>query len=161
MPVISSTEAGGQNVCAFLGTITYSEIGPALIKVSDAGYNVCVGSTPLHPILFHNYADHPYIRDAKLNSDAAGAYQLMGRYWPFYKSSLKLPDFGPHSQDLVAIQLIKECKALPDILEGNIETAFTKCRSRWASFPGAGYGQHENQMQDLVNAYKSFGGTVA
>lgn len=161
MPVITPDEAGGKNFTAMLDTIAISEIGLTLMHVSDNGYNVCVGSTPDAPILFHNYKDHPRLRSAKLNSDAAGRYQLMGRFWLYYKNFLKLPDFGPHSQDLIGLQLIKECKAYPDLQEGDIRNAITKCRSRWASFPGAGYGQHENQMEYLVQAYKNAGGQEA
>jgi len=153
MPQISPEQAGGQNVCAFLDTIAWSEIGTALLKISDDGYNVLVGSTPARPLLFHNYAKHPRIRNAKLNSDAAGRYQFMGRYWAYYRDHLSLPDFGPHAQDVWAIQLIKECKALKAINAGDIEQAIHLCRSRWASFPGAGYSQHENQMARLIEAY--------
>ena len=74
---------------------------------------------------------------------------------------MNLPDFGHDSQDKWAIQLIKECKAIDDIEAGRIESAIPKCRSRWASFPDAGYGQHENKIDDLVAAYKESGGTIS
>ena len=149
------------NLQAFLDLIAYSEIGPELLALSDNGYNVCVGSTPANPILFHSYATHPRIRSAAMNSDAAGRYQFMGRYWPAYMMQLKLPDFGPDSQDKWAVQLIKECHALDDILTGHIAIAVGKCSSRWASFPGAKYGQHTNQLAALEDAYERAGGKFA
>ncbi len=143
------------NMKAFLDTIAFSEIGPALLALSDDGYNVLVGSTPAAPLLFTDYSTHPRIHNDATNSDAAGRYQFMGRYWGAYKTQLGLPDFGPDSQDRWCIQLIGECHARDDIELGAIETAITKCSSRWASFPGAGYGQHENHMAELMVAWRA------
>ena len=146
------------NLKAFLDMIAHSEIGPALLAKSDDGYNVIVGSTPAHPILFNDYSQHPRLYQKAQNSDAAGRYQFMGRYWEHYRDQLQLPDFGPESQDNWAIQLIRECGALHAIESGLIASAIASCRSRWASFPGAGYQQHENQMAELVSAYVDAGG---
>lgn len=146
---------------AFLDTIAWSEIGPALLAKSDNGYNVLVGSTPEKPLLFKSYAMHPMIHNAEEDSDAAGRYQFMGRFWPHYKIQLGLPDFGPDSQDKWAIQLIRECKAQDDVELGHFATAIFKCRSRWASFPSAGYGQRENEIGELQTAYTAAGGTLA
>ena len=68
------------NESAFLDMIAWSEIGPALLAVSDNGYNVIVGSTPSNPNLFISYSDHPrklvQLRPG-LVSTAAGRYQLL------------------------------------------------------------------------------------
>ena len=149
------------NLKAFLDLIAYSEIGPALLAVSDDGYNVCVGSTPAKPILFNSYACHPRIHSVKMNSDAAGRYQFMGRYWPAYMLQLRLPDFGHDSQDRWAVQLVKECHALDDVLTGHVTIAVGKCSSRWASFPGNSYGQHVNRISALEDAYERAGGQFA
>jgi len=149
------------NLQAFLDMIAYSEIGPALLAVSDNGYNVLVGSTSDRPLLFNSYAKHPRIYNAAMDSDAAGRYQEMGKYWLAYKKLLNLPDFGHDSQDKWAIQLIKECHALEDIEAGRLQLAVAKCRSRWASFPGAGYGQPERQYAVLEIAFARAGGVVA
>lgn len=128
-------------------------------SLGDQGYNVLVGGT-----LFHGYEDHPnvkvWINKIGRYSTAAGRYQILHRYWFSYKVSLKLPDFSPESQDAIAIQLIKECRALDDIQAGRLETAIEKCRSRWASLPGAGYGQHENSIDKLKTAYLRAGGNI-
>lgn len=145
---------------AFLGMIAWSEIGPALLAKSDEGYNVLVGATAAHPLLFGDYATHPMVFNRELNSDAAGRYQFLGRYWPFYKKQLALPDFGPASQDRWAVKLLQECHAVDDIEAGHFAAAVVKCSSRWASLPGAGYDQHENSIADLQTAYVAAGGAL-
>lgn len=149
------------NERAFLDMIAHSEIGARLLAKSDNGYNVLVGATPSEPLLFPSYASHPGIYNAKFNSTAAGRYQLLRRYWVAYSQLLKLPDFGPASQDAIALQQIKECKALADINAGRLDEAVAKCARIWASLPGAGYGQHENTLAGLEQAYLAAGGTLA
>ena len=149
------------NLKAFLDMLAVSEIGKSLMAVSDDGYNVIVGSTPDSPILFHDYSQHPRLHQPTMNSDAAGRYQFMGRYWEHYRDQLHLPDFGHTSQDRWAIQLIRECRALEFIEQGRIPEAVHACRSRWASLPGAGYGQPEHKLGDLLAAYEEAGGVVA
>ena len=149
-----------QNRRAFLDTVAFAEIGPALMKISDNGYNVCVGSTLSNPILFDDYTAHPRIRSEKMNSDAAGRYQFMGRYWIHYRNLLKLPDFGPESQDRWALALIGECRALADIDAGRLNAAVAKCASRWASFPGNAYGQPVKPIADLARAFIAAGGVI-
>lgn len=156
MPRVTPEQAGGINVCAFLDMLAVSEIGKALLAKSDDGYNVLVGGN-----LFASYTDHPNIYNTRFNSTAAGRYQLLHRWWPAYKSLLRLPDFGPVSQDLVAIQQIHEQGAIPDIQTGRFDQAVMKVANIWASLPGAGYGQHENDIGGLRNAYVAAGGTLA
>jgi len=160
MPVITAARAGSQNRVALLAAITMSELGAALINGSDSGYNVLVGSTPSAIHTFHSYADHPRIRCAALNSDAAGAYQIMSKWWPHYKAQLGLPDFGPLSQDLYAIQQMRERKALPFIDVGNLYAAVAQINNIWASLPGSPYGQHTNSMDFIEAAYTAAGGTL-
>lgn len=170
MPEISAERAGGINVCAFLDMLRFSEIGEALLKRSDRGYNVIVGSyyrdaSDYNLNLMKNYLDHPNVLvdlpKLGIKSTAAGGYQILYRFWKVYKAQLKLPDFSPLSQDLVALQLIRECKALDDIKAGRFADAVHKCRSRWASLPGAGYGQNEHSLVKLRNAYQLAGGKLA
>lgn len=165
------------NQKAFLDTIAASEIGPALLKVSDNGYNVIVGSTAARPYLFRDYGDHPrklitmadkrgnpiILPDGKpLKSTAAGRYQVLARYFDAYKRMLKLPDFSPASQDAIALQMIKEQGALADIEAGRFAAAIGKCANIWASFPGAKYpGQHMNSLANLQAAYELAGGVLA
>jgi len=152
------------NLKAFLDMIARAEIGKELLAKSDNGYNVIVGSRPEMPILFMNYADHPrlvveYARGKK--STAAGRYQILKRNYDAYKRILNLSDFSPASQDAIAIRLIGECEAIKLIETGQIERAIANCRSRWASFPGAGQGQREHKMAALIAAYTQAGGNLA
>ena len=143
---------------AFLTMIAHSE-GTLGIVGSDNGYNVLVGGT-----LFKGYEDHPKIvvkLNKNLKSTAAGRYQILERYYYYYKHLLGLNDFSPESQDKIAIQLIKECKAINDVEDGNISSAIDKCKSRWASLPNSGYSQRENKKDDLIAYYKISGGQLA
>ena len=109
--------------------------------------------------------DHPrklvFLPAIKVSSTAAGRYQILARYFDVYKKQLGLNDFGPVSQDAIAVQLIRECHALDLINAGKIEQAVKACSSRWASLPGAAYGQHVNEMPALIAAYSSAKGTLA
>lgn len=158
MSRISEQEAGGKNVLAFLDMIAWSEIGPKLLAASDDGYNVVVGGT-----LFTGYGDHPrklvQLRPG-LASTAAGRYQLLARYYDAYRKQLGLSNFGPINQDRIAIQQIKERKALSLIQDGKFAAAVTACSNIWASLPGNTYGQHQNDLAKLLAAYKAAGGTV-
>jgi muramidase (phage lysozyme) len=150
-----------KNLKPFLDMIAHSEIGPLLLGVSDNGYNVIVGSTPLKPDLFRSYADHPrkLVDLGKgLKSTAAGRYQILARYYDAYKDLLNLPDFSPASQDAIATQMIKERGGLQALEAGDLTLAIDRCKNLWASLPGAGYAQHENKLADLRAAYVAAGG---
>ena len=145
------------NLQAFLDMIAHSE---GTVKYGDKdGYNVIVGGS-----LFDSYDDHPrklvYIRPG-LSSTAAGRYQLLKRYYDAYKKSLRLKDFSPASQDAIAIQQMKEGKALPSIEAGDFVNAVKLCAHIWASLPGAGYNQHENDMEALKQVFIACGGLTA
>ena len=147
-----------KNEQALLDTIGFSEIGRTLLAKSDNGYNVLLGGT-----LFSGYADHPrkLITVNGLSSTAAGRYQILERYFDAYKKQLHLIDFSPASQDQIAMQMIKEVGADHLINDGQFEQAVNKCSTRWASLPGAKYGQHVNDMEHLKAYYENVGGTVA
>lgn len=148
-----------QNLKAFLDMIAHSEIGEKLLTESDNGYNVMVGGK-----LFDSYDDHPrklVDLGSGLKSTAAGRYQILARYYDAYKKSLRLRDFGYAAQDAIATQMIKEQLALADIEAGRFDKAVDKCKNIWASLPGAGYGQRENKLANLRDAYTQAGGTLA
>ena len=145
------------NLAAFLNMLAISE-GTA--GKGDDGYNLIVGGE-----LFDNYADHPRklvkLPRMGINSSAAGRYQALKRTFDAYKATLRLTDFSPVSQDKIAVRLIREQGALPDIEAGRIPEAIAKCANIWASLPGAGYGQHEHKQETLLAAYRQAGGTLA
>ena len=148
------------NLNAFLDAIALSELGAEIIAESDDGYDVMVGSTPGNVLTFPDYSHHPDVFNRALDSTAAGRYQILYHNAVYYLDHLNLPDFGPESQDAIAVQMIDECHALDDIEAGNTSAAFIKCASRWASLPDSPYGQHTNRMSVLLAAYQAAGGTT-
>lgn len=164
MARISAQQAGGINRVAFLDMIAFGEIGPAILKASDDGYNVLVGSTPKNILTFPSYAKHPEVYNPKMNSTAAGRYQELAANYLAYSTLLKLPDFSPISQDLIALQQLKEFHALPAIDAGRIASAISLVGNLWASMPGSKWGQRtaaSPSVGDFIQAYKTAGGVVA
>lgn len=106
MAEITASKAGGVNVVAFLDMLAWSEgTDNGKQATKDRGYDVIVGGQ-----LFKSYADHPRVLvdlpKLKIQSSAAGRYQLLRRYHDAYKKTLGLKDFSPLSQDLIALQQI-------------------------------------------------------
>jgi muramidase (phage lysozyme) len=145
------------NLNAFLDTISFSE--GTQIAGSDDGYDVIVGGG-----LFKGYARPQqfkvWIERIKNYSSAIGRYQILYKYAVHYMAQLNLPDFSPRSQDKIALQLIRECKATQLILDGAISQAIMACNSRWASFPGNAYGQRQEKMDNLLQFFVAAGGTI-
>lgn len=143
------------NVAAFLWMLRVSE-GTA----GPNGYRTLVGGE-----LFDSFDDHPrmlvYLPNLGISSSAAGAYQFIRRTWDGVARKLGLMDFSPESQDLAAVELIRQRGALDDVRAGRFAVAVNKCRKEWASLPGAGYGQHENSLSRLQVAYTNAGGYLA
>ena len=151
-----------QNTRAFLDMLARSE-GTEGIG-SNHGYDVIVGSTVSRPILLEDYKDHPRVSvqlNATLKSDAAGRYQFMSATWDDLVKRFQIPDFTSTSQDFGALKLVGQVGALGLINAGRIEEAIHKCRTIWASLPGAGYGQHENSLAQLLQIYQAAGGSMA
>ncbi len=161
MPPINERESDELNILAFLDMIAWSEgTDNGKQRTHNHGYDVIVGGE-----LFTSYADHPRklvaLPRLGIKSTAAGRYQLLSRYWDAYKSSLKLVGgFTPENQDRVAIQQIREQGALKDIKAGRVTEAITKCSNIWASLPGAGYGQREHAIEQLIAHYVFAGGVL-
>lgn len=151
---------GGKNMAAFLDMIAFAEgTDNGRQKTNDHGYDVLVGGG-----LFTGYVDHPRklvaLPRLGISSTAAGRYQLLSRYYDAYKRQLNLSDFSPASQDAIAVQQIRERKAIPDIEAGRIRAAILKVKNIWASMPGAGYGQHEQKIDLLLAMYTARGGDI-
>ena len=141
------------NLKAFLTMIQYSEG-----TYGKNAYRTLYGGQ-----LFTGYSWHPNIAvtSSGITSTAAGAYQMLYSTWTTVAQSLGLTDFSPLSQDRAAIELISRRGALEDVLAGRFEAAIDKCRKEWASFPGAGYGQGERNIDLLAQVYQKAGGQMA
>ena len=165
-----TTDTQAANVAAFLMMIRTAE-GTA----GPDGYRTMFGYR-----LFTSWADHPrqpaQFTDAqgrRLWTSAAGAYQFMAvspipgggatrvNTWDRVRNTLGLSDFSPASQDAAAVELIREAGALDDVKAGRVDAAVSKVRGVWASLPGAGYGQPERRLSDLIAAYVGAGGALA
>lgn len=150
------------NTKAFLDMIAHSEGTSKLGK--NNGYDIIVGSKPNNIIRIDDLSRHPrvtvQIRQG-LWSSAAGRYQFIWPTWSVLSVQLGLKDFSPESQDKAAIELIRECGALEMVDKGEITDAINACSKIWASLPGAGYGQRENKLEDLLAFYQKSGGHLA
>ena len=144
---------------AFLDMLAWSEgTDKKGQPTNHRGHDAIVGGS-----LFTDYSDHPrklVTLNPKLKSTAAGRYQLLSRWWDAYRKQLGLKDFSPASQDAVALQQIKERRALELIDSGDIRQAIDRCSNIWASLPGAGYGQFEHKADNLIAKFKEAGGMV-
>lgn len=152
MARIDATQAGGKNVLAFLDMLAWSE-GTSTIKASDDGYNVLVGGK-----LFSDYSKHPRVLVPLprygISSTAAGRYQFLARTWDAIVKNYGFRGrFIPEAQDLAACKLLIECGAMPFIKAGDIRQAIAKAAPIWASLPGAGYGQREHKLANLLEIY--------
>jgi lysozyme len=144
-------------VRAFLDTIARSE---------GANYNTVVGGGT-----FSDFSRHPNrgvtltIKGKRVQSHAAGRYQFMPKTWNPIQQKFGLPDFSPHSQDLAAVELLKQKGALTPLLNNKFRSAVTAVAPVWASFPGANYNQHEQSFAFLLKIYNAAlgkaGGMVA
>jgi muramidase (phage lysozyme) len=143
---------GTSNLDAFLAMIRKSECGTS----GSTAYTMLVGGRQ-----FADLTRHPHVYVKEFNSTAAGAYQINWPTWQEIQAALHLPDFSPASQDEAARWLLQKCGALPLIDAGDFAGAVAKAAPRWASLPGAGYGQHENTLASLQAAYLSAGGALA
>jgi muramidase (phage lysozyme) len=157
-----------KNLAAFLEMLAWSEGTSTSPATLCDGYDVIVTGADKQPEIFYDFSQHPFASGRKsklirpgLTSNASGRYQFMLKHWKHYRDLLKLPDFGPMSQDRWAIQLIKERGALADIEAGRFASAVKKCRNIWASLPGAGYGQFEHDYAKLETAFVKAGGRLA
>lgn len=90
-------------------------------------------------------------------TSAAGRYQFIGKTWRTLQNRLGLPDFGAESQDLAAIELLRENGSLPFILKGDFHNAVKKSAKTWASLPTSPYAQ-KTRSWDFVNKHLGVAG---
>lgn len=155
-----------KNVQAFLRMIRHAE-GTAGVN----GYRTLFGHK-----LFSDFSKHPNVKVPFFNkakgktdySTAAGAYQFLNSTWRRLALKLNLPDFSPECQDKAAIELIREEKALDDVIAGRLAIAIDKVQNIWASLPdiaggekASNYQQPQKKYADLVSVYQKAGGTLS
>ncbi|PPA76494.1 hypothetical protein C4E15_06785 [Achromobacter spanius] len=129
--------AKDQRVRRFLDAIGSAE------GTDTHGYNTAFGGGKLDSLADHPRQLHDFTQtDGKANkTSAAGRYQFLQSTWDDVAKSLNLPDFGPESQDIAAVELLRRNGALPAVLADDYDTAIKKSGSTWASLPSSPYAQ--------------------
>lgn len=143
------------NVQAFLHAIRLGEgtSGPD-------GYNMLVGSTPAHPLLFTDMSQHPDVLNHELDSTAAGAYQIIHPTWVWIETQYGPLDFSAASQDIGAVALIARRNALDLVIAGDLAGAVNLCSAEWASLPGSTAGQRTEAYSAVEQCYLTNGGQL-
>lgn len=144
-----------QNVRAFLKAIRLGE-GTS----DELGYYRLVGGGEFsddsrHPNILVNIPRY------NVKSTAAGAYQIINPTWRGLVKQYGFADFTPETQDLAAVALIVEKRALNDVLAGRIAEAVDKCSMIWASLPGSTAGQRVESFDRVLQVYIEAGGNIA
>lgn len=141
---------------AFLAVIAYAELGRenALRAVS---YNMMYPSGKV----FSGFEQHPGVVSCaesygkQLCSTAAGRYMFLKNVWQTIAKRLDLHDFSPLNQDLAAIYLIYEKKAIDDIKRGDLKAALAKVNTIWSSLPGSPHNQPVKKYKKLEEFFKT------
>lgn len=135
---------------------------------SPDGYRALFGYTPTNGKIFDGYVDHPNIRSpftettGRVNyTTAAGRYQIIYPTWRDLKKKLGLVGFTPADQDAAALELIRQCGALSDIENGDLQAAIEKTGGIWASLPSSRYPQPRRSPQFAQSAFTDAGGMIA
>ena len=132
------------NVKAFLDTLANVESG--------GQYNVSVGGAK-----FSDMSKHPEMYNAELGSDAAGRYQFISTTFKPIAQRLGLNDFSPKSQDLAAVQYLKDLGVLDEIMTGDkakIEDVIRRLKgSKWTGLKRYGSGQGFEYFQRRKQIY--------
>lgn len=135
------------NVRRFLDVISQAE--------GTTGYNTAFGGGTIaslddHPRQLHDFTQ----TDGKANkTSAAGRYQFLQGTWDDVAGKLGLTDFGPQSQDIAAVELLRRNGSLEPLLAGDFDTAIKKSGSTWASLPSSPYAQPKRSDGFIANAF--------
>jgi muramidase (phage lysozyme) len=132
LPVIDNP-----NVRSFLDMISAAE------GTTKNGYNTLFGGGRVDSLADHprQLFDFTETTGKPNKTSAAGRYQFLSNTWDEQAKKLGLPDFGERSQDLAAVNLLRERGILPDVLQGNWQSAVKKSGPIWASLPSSPYSQ--------------------
>ena len=146
---MSNSAAISPNARRWLNTISFAE-GTWDARSGQPRYAITFGYRPIGDL-----SKHPdrVIKSGGYASAAAGAYQFMPGTWAGVQQKLRLPDFGPISQDLGALQLIRARGVNPDKDPITPQT-LAKLAPEWASIPtlrgGSYYGQPSKPASTLI-----------
>ena len=137
---------------AFLDTIAVAE---GTYSARAKGYSMMYprGKT------FKGFDAHPAVvscamsYNRQLCSTAAGRYMFLENIWKTIAKRLDLHDFSPLNQDLAAIYLLHEKKALDAIKRGDVREALDRTKNIWASLPGSPHKQPVKKYDKLKQVF--------
>lgn len=137
---------------AFLDTIAVAE---GTFSARAKGYSMMYprGKT------FKGFEAHPAVvscamsYNKKLCSTAAGRYMFLKGIWETIAKRLDLHDFSPLNQDIAAIYLLYEKKAIEPIKKGDIREALERTKKVWASLPGSPHKQPVKKYEILKQVF--------
>lgn len=135
------------NVRKFLDMLSAAE------GTTTHGYNTLFGGNRFDSLGQHPRQSLEFTETTgrRNRSDAAGRYGFLSSSWDEQAKKLGLKDFGPMSQDLAAINLLRERNILPHILNGEWDVAIQKSGPIWASLPSSPYPQPRRSREFVMN----------
>lgn len=112
----------------------------------------------------YDMSQHPNVKvqvNKNLVSSAAGRYQFLSGTWNNLAKNLGLTNFHADTQDIAAVQLMKERNMIEPLLNGDLQTAINRGANEWASLPkadgnGAYAGQNARSFEAIQNAYNGY-----
>lgn len=144
------------NVKAFLGAIAWAEGG---------GYDFMFGALPnSKKWRITDYSTHPGA-DLGGKTTAAGMYQITNDTWKDHGiKGMGLHDFGPDTQDLIAVSVLRRAGAVEDLVKGNFKKAMESASRPWAALskgpglPNRYQLQPYKTYEEVLAKYKELGG---
>lgn len=114
--------------------------------------------------IFTDFSTHPGVGyDGK--TTAAGKYQINKETWSEMGAKVGLADFKPHTQDILAVEILRTIGVIDAVQSGEINSALSAASRRWAALPqGKGlpgrYKQPYATYEKFSSSYQSHGGMV-
>jgi muramidase (phage lysozyme) len=112
------------NVEAFLSLIAHSE---------GATYNSLLNGPHGQQNTFDDYSRYPGYDHPK--GSASGRYQILRKTYDDLSPRLGVRDFSPHTQDLLAAQLLTQKGAMQPLLKGDLDAVLAAAAPTWRSLP--------------------------
>lgn len=148
----------GKNVKAFLAAIGDAEGGDYNLKYGG------VKGRKNDKWSFTDYSTHPGA-GADGKTTAAGKYQINKETWKEMGAKVGLTDFSAHTQDILAVEILRTIKVIDSIEAGKLDSALSVASYRWAALPqGNGLPGRYNQpyvtYEDFSSSYQGYGGSI-
>jgi muramidase (phage lysozyme) len=156
-----------KNVKAFLDTLAKVEGGDYHAKF---GYGWATGWKS-GKWTFSDESTHPGPGYGG-STTASGRYQITKATWSELSiKAMGLSDFSPGTQDLIAVELLRNVSAIEPLIGSDLKTAVGKASKKWEALPmgpglanrpinGKPSGQPYTEYDEVEKIYKGFGGTV-